>query len=47
MVTCYKYLGCVVDELLDLKEMVQGKVVAGKKALGTWFWWSRVVVDDV
>ena len=34
MVICYKYLGCVMDELLDLKDMVQDKVVAGKKVLG-------------
>ena len=37
MVSCYKYLGCVVDEHLDLKKMVQDTVVAGKKVLGTWF----------
>ena len=37
--SCYKYLGCVVDEHLGLKEMVQDKVVAGKKALGAWFQW--------
>ena len=47
MVSCYKYLGCVVDERLDLKEMVQDKVVAGKKALGAWFQWCRVEVGDI
>ena len=47
MVSCYKYLQCVVDEHLDLKEMVQDKVVAGKKALGAWFQWCRVEVGDI
>ena len=47
MVSCYKSLGCVVDEHLDLKEMVQDTVVAGKKALGAWFQRCRVEVGDV
>ena len=47
MVSCYKYLGCVVDEHLDLKEIVQDKVVAGKKALGAWFQWYGVEVGDI
>ena len=47
MVSCYKYLGCVVDEFLDLNEMVQDKVVGGKEALGAWFQWCRVEVGDV
>ena len=34
MVSCYKYLGSVMDELSDLKDMVQDKVVVGKKVLG-------------
>ena len=47
MMSCYIYLGCVVDEHLDLKEMVQDEVVAGKKALGAWFQWCRVEVGDI
>ena len=49
MVSCYKYLGCVVDpdEHLDFKEMVLDKVVAGKKALGAWFQRCRVEVGDI
>ena len=37
----------MVDEHLDLKEMVQDKVVTGKKALGAWFQRCRVEVGDV
>ena len=47
MVSCYKYLGCVVDEHLGFREMVQDKVVAGKKALGAWFQPCRVEVGDI
>ena len=36
MVTKYRYLGCVVDEHLELKEMVEEKAAAGKRALGAW-----------
>ena len=43
----YVYSVCVVDEHLDLKEMVQDKVVAGKKALGAWFRRCRVEVGDI
>ena len=30
----YKYLGCTVDEHLDLDDMIEDKGVDGKKALG-------------
>ena len=33
----YRYLGCVVDEHLELKNMVEERAVASKKALGAWF----------
>ena len=33
----YKYLGCTVNEHLDLDDMVKDKGVDGKKALGAWF----------
>ena len=29
MVSCYKYLGCVIDEHLELKEMVEEKLLQG------------------
>ena len=32
-----QYLGCVIDEPLELNDMVEEMVVAGKKALGAWF----------
>ena len=32
-----KYLGCMVNEHLDLDDMVEDKEVDGKKALGAWF----------
>ena len=37
LVSNYKYLGCTVDEHLDLDDMVKDKGVDGKKALGAWF----------
>ena len=37
MVEQYRYLGCVVDEHLELKNMVEERAVPGKKALGAWF----------
>ena len=37
MVSSYKYLGCVVDEFLELKEMVEDKAEAGRRALGACF----------
>ena len=33
MVSSYKYLGCVVDEHLKLKEMVEERAAAGRRAL--------------
>ena len=35
MVTKYKYLGCVIDEFLDLNAMVDNQVEAGRRALGS------------
>ena len=31
MVSSYKYLGCVVDEHLELKEMVEEKAAEGRR----------------
>ena len=35
MVTKYKYLGCVIDEFFDLNAMVDDRVEAGRRALGS------------
>ena len=43
----YRYLGCVVDKPLELKNMVEERAVAGKKALGAWFHWCRSELGDV
>ena len=32
-----RYFGCVVDEHMELKIMVEERAVVGKKALGAWF----------
>ena len=37
VVSPYKYVGCVIDEHLELNDMVEEKAMAGKKALGAWF----------
>ena len=34
IVSQYKYLGCVIDEHLELNDMVEEKAIACKKALG-------------
>ena len=35
VVTEYKYLGCVVDEFMDLNAMVDDRAEAGRRALGS------------
>ncbi len=47
MVSSYKNLGCVVDGHLELKEMVEEKAAAGRRALSAWLNWCRVDVGDV
>ena len=36
MVFSYKYLGCVVDEHLELKEMVEEEAAVERRALNAW-----------
>ena len=47
MVSSYKYLGFVVDEHLKLKEMVEEKAAAGRRALGAWMNRCKAEVGDV
>ena len=47
VVSKYKYLGCVIDEHLELNDMVEEKAMAGKKALGAWFSRCRVELGDI
>ena len=47
MVSSYKYLGSVVDEFLELKEMVKDKTEAGRRALGACFQRCRAEMGDV
>ena len=47
VVSQYKYLGCVIDEHLELNDMVEEKAVVGKKALGAWFSRCRVELGDI
>ena len=44
MVSRYKYLGCVNDEHLEFKEMVEEKVAAGRRVLAAWLNKCRVEV---
>ena len=49
MVSSYKYLGCAVDEHLELKEMactVKEKAAAGRRALGAWMKRCKAEVDE-
>ena len=47
MVSSYKYLGCVVDEFLKLKEMVEDKAEAGRRALGACFQRCQAEMGEV
>ena len=47
IVSNYKYLGCAVDEHLELKEMVEEKAVAGRRALSAWLNRCKTEVGDV
>ena len=47
MVTSYKYLGCVIDEHLDLREMVEDRAEAGRRALGACFSKCREEIGDL
>ena len=47
MVSSYKYLGCVIDEHLELKEMVKEKAAAGRRALSAWLNRCKAEVGDV
>ena len=47
MVTSYKYLGCVIDEHLDLKDMIEDRAEAGRRALGACFSRCREEIGDM
>ena len=47
MVSCYKYLGCIIDEHLDLKEMVVDRAEAGRRALGACFQRYRAEIGNM
>ena len=47
VVSSYKYLGCIVDEFLEMREMIEDKAMAGKKALGAWFQRCTAELGDI
>ena len=47
MVSTYKCLGCIVDEHLGIKEMVEEKAAAGRRALGAWMNKCKAEIGDV
>ena len=47
MVSSYKYLGCVVDEYLELTEMMGDKAESGKRALGACLQRCREEIGEV
>ena len=47
MVASYKYLGCVVEKHMDLKEMVEDKAEAGRRALGVCLLRCQSEIGDV
>ena len=42
VVESYKYLGCIVNEHMDCREMVRERATAGKGALSSWLWKCRM-----
>ena len=47
----YKYLGCIVNEHIDCREMVRERATAGRGALSAWQWrcsmgavWGKTIV---
>ena len=47
MVQEYKYLGCVVDEYLEYKSMIEARAKAGMKALYAWLQRCRACVGEL
>ena len=47
VVKSYKYLGCIVNEHMDCREMVRERATAGRGALSAWLWRCRMSVGEV
>ena len=43
----YKYLGCMIDEFLDLSSMVECRARMGRNALSMWMQRCRPSVGDL
>ena len=43
----YKYLGCVINEHLESRRMVEERAKAGARALSEWLRKCRVAVGEV
>ena len=47
VVESYEYLGCIVNEHMDCREMVRERATTGRGALSAWQWRCRVSVKEV
>ena len=47
VVESYKYLGCIVNEHIDCREMVKEKAKVGRGALSAWLWRCRASMGEV
>ena len=47
VVKSYKYLGCIVNEHMDCREIVRERATAGRGALSAWLWRCRMSVGEV
>ena len=43
----YKYLGCVISEHLEMKQMLEERAKAGAKALNAWLSRCRLMVGQI
>jgi hypothetical protein len=47
VVSSYKYLGCVLDEFLEMRQMIKSRAEARKRALGEWLAYCRSSIVDI
>ena len=47
MVESYTYLGSIVNEHMDCREMVTERALTGRGALSAWLWRCRMSVGEV
>ena len=47
VVYSYKYLGCVIDKSLDMKQMIRAQEEAGRRAFCEWLTYCRTSISEI